>query len=100
MLAILLVTFFFGLFKFIPVLLLTGPETGVFIDALLFERNLRCVMEVGRLEGFFGDRVFSVGVLGILEEDVKRVGGFNLEVVVLTVVVSFTTGTFSRVGSS
>lgn len=99
--AILLVTVFFGLFKLIPVLLLTGAETGVFIDALLFDRYLSCVMEVGKLGVFFGDGFFSAGVVGILE-DVTRVGGFSLETVVLVGVVdaSFTTGTFSSVGSS
>lgn len=96
--AILLVTFFFGLCRLMPVLLLTGVIIGDFIDALLLDRNFNCETEVGRLEAFFGD----VGVVGIFEDTVTRVGGFSFEMVSFAgdVGKSLTTGTFSSVGSS
>lgn len=99
MLAILLVTTFFGLYKLMPVLLRTGPATGDLIEAMLFDRNLSCETELGKLEAFLGNAAFSVGLAGILEADGTRAGGLSFERVVRAG-VSVTTGTFSSVGSS
>lgn len=99
---ILLTAIFLGFIKLMPVLLRIGPVIGDLIDALLFDRYFSCETEVGRLEAFLGEVFFSVGVVGILDDDGTREGGFSLEAVALTgdVGASLTTGTFSNVGSS